>query len=76
MTTKETLQGLTKRQELEQAAMPIWQLRAVRMGVIRTCINCENFNIDGGELCTLWRSRPPAKVIVYGCDKWQEEIPF
>ena len=76
MTTKEQLVGLTKQLDLEQAAMPIWQLRAIRSGVIRTCINCENFDLQGGELCKLWQSRPPARVIVLGCDKWLEEIPF
>lgn len=43
----------------------------------QSCINCENFN-DKTEQCYLAKTRPPAKVIVYGCEKWIEKdtIPF
>lgn len=42
----------------------------------QTCITCEYFNEQ--EICTVANQRPPAKVIVFGCDSWTDgdEIPF
>ena len=72
-----------KQRQLEERAMPMWQLRAVRNGVIRTCINCEHWegNVVNAEKrkeeCRLAPGqRPPALVLVLGCDAWQQEIPF
>jgi len=41
------------------------------------CLNCANFR-EKDELCSLVMQRPPAKVIVYGCPKWEdkEDVPF
>lgn len=41
----------------------------------QSCINCEYFD---KEKCILVNQTPPAKVIVFGCEKWLEkdEIPF
>lgn len=41
----------------------------------QTCINCELFD-KKGELCTQFKVRPPATVIVNGCESWQFTIPF
>lgn len=43
----------------------------------QSCINCENFD-EKNELCKLAKQRPPARVIVFGCPKWEDkdEIPF
>lgn len=39
-----------------------------------TCVNCYNF--DGtGEVCMLYKVRPPAKVIAYGCENF-DSMPF
>jgi hypothetical protein len=42
----------------------------------QSCINCEHFTED--EKCKLFNTRPPAKIIVLGCEKWQDKdgIPF
>lgn len=42
----------------------------------QSCINCEFFEKD--ETCFLVKKRPPAKVIVLGCERWMEKdsIPF
>ena len=46
---------------------------------LRTCVTCNNFNQDV-ETCKLSDNmRPPAKVIAYGCSKFQDydiDIPF
>lgn len=65
-----------KQRELEKRAMPIWQVRALREGSIRSCCNCEQFNRQT-ELCLIaGDQRPPALVIALGCDSWEQEIPF
>lgn len=60
---------------LERRAMALWQVRALRHGDLRSCVNCDHFN-EPDEVCALCAARPPAKVIVLGCDSWTEEIPF
>jgi hypothetical protein len=41
----------------------------------RCCLNCLQFN-EKTETCALAKARPPARVIAYGCPKWEEDIPF
>lgn len=41
----------------------------------QSCITCDKFD-EKEELCTLFKTKPPAKVIVYGCEKWEDKIPF
>ena len=72
-----------KQRQLELRARPLWQLRAIGNGSLRTCINCEHWEGNNvaaekrKEECRLAPgSRPPAMVIVLGCDSWQQEIPF
>ncbi len=43
--------------------------------VLRSCLNCEAW--DGEETCTLFKARPPARVIVFSCgEQWLGQIPF
>lgn len=65
-----------KQRRLERQAMPLWQLRAIRMGAIRTCLNCDSYIKDVEECKRAPGQRPPAIVLVLGCDAWIEEIPF
>lgn len=72
-----------QQRRLEKRAMPIWQMLALQNGVIRSCLNCEHWrgnSIDGTERIEECRlapgSRPPATVIVLGCDSWDMDIPF
>lgn len=40
------------------------------------CINCENFT-ETSELCKLANQRPPVRVLLFGCPKWEfNGIPF
>lgn len=49
---------------------------------VRTCVNCEHFECTTqhktADICRLAMQRPPATVIVSGCEKheWNDEIPF
>lgn len=67
---------IQKQLEREKIIMPMWQLLAVRRGVIRTCINCDNWEKQKEECKLAPGQRPPVIVIVYGCQAWMEEIPF
>lgn len=44
-------------------------------GLIHSCLTCDNFD-EKAELCELYKQRPPARVIAFGCPSWQNEIPF
>jgi hypothetical protein len=41
----------------------------------RTCVTCEHFD-DKAELCKLNGLRPPAFVIAFGCECFEDRIPF
>jgi hypothetical protein len=70
-------QDSAKRRKLEQQATALWQVQALRAGCLRSCLNCDNYTHDKREGCKLADgSRPPAIVIVLGCDSWVPEIPF
>lgn len=43
--------------------------------VFRNCTNCEHWR-HTEERCGKWNARPPATVIVTGCDDHSDEIPF
>ncbi len=41
----------------------------------KTCINCFHFQ-ETTEQCKLFRARPPARIIAFGCEKYDDQIPF
>ncbi len=43
----------------------------------QTCLLCKNFD-EKDEECRLFKSRPPARVIAFGCNKFDDldGIPF
>ena len=45
-----------------------------REGLFRHCTDCYNWD-EEKEVCKLCNQRPPANVIVKGCDQF-DEIPF
>ena len=65
-----------KQRERELIAMPIWQLRAMREGALRSCLNCEQFNKITEGCAIAGDQRPPATVIALGCSEWIFDIPF
>ena len=45
--------------------------------IYQSCLNCEHFDELNGEICKLAKVRPPARVIAYGCERYEDiEIPF
>lgn len=47
----------------------------VEVGMFETCLNCDHWN-DRDEICTKFKMRPPAKIIVCGCEFHESDIPF
>jgi hypothetical protein len=43
-------------------------------GILRNCTTCFYWQ-DTSETCGLYKQRPPAKIIVNGCESY-DEIPF
>lgn len=41
----------------------------------RTCLTCEHFN-EKQEMCQLANTRPPARIIAFGCEMYADIIPF
>lgn len=43
----------------------------------RTCLRCDNFD-EKSENCKLYNARPPAKIIAFGCDSFDDNewVPF
>lgn len=46
----------------------------MEIGMFQSCINCCDWNNDK-EMCVKFKMRPPAKVIVSGCE-FHSDIPF
>jgi len=44
------------------------------IGMFRTCLNCAYWN-EKNETCQYYKQKPPAKVIVCGCET-HTDIPF
>ena len=42
----------------------------------RSCVGCLYFDERHGEVCTLAKARPPARIIAFGCESWEQDIPF
>ena len=45
------------------------------MRVIPSCMTCNNFE-EETEHCRLFQQRPPARVIAYGCEYWDDLEAF
>lgn len=51
--------------------------KLMEKGLLKTCITCIYFT-EASENCRIYSSRPPARVIAYGCKSYaqDDEIPF
>lgn len=44
-------------------------------GVTRTCLGCEHWDKEN-ELCVLAGKRPPVRVVIMGCNRFDLTVPF
>jgi hypothetical protein len=51
-------------------------LTAVMDSCNRSCMSCINFTERTESCLKAGDARPPARVIAYGCEQWEEDIPF
>lgn len=65
---------LVKRLEVACNGLVDAMTRSVQ-NTMSTCVVCDNFN-QGKELCQLNGLRPPARIIAFGCECFQNDIPF
>lgn len=64
------------RSESEAIANHIMQHIKVALNqATRSCLACEHFN-ESNELCGYYNQKPPARIIAFGCDKYEDKIPF
>ena len=72
MSTNEEVLDANIAQAIRECAAAIG--KAVNDGR-RTCVQCIRFD-QRTEQCALAGQRPPAQVIAFGCDSFEEDIPF
>ena len=51
------------------------RIARVVLSTVPNCVDCLHFD-EKNETCTKWNARPPARVIAFGCDNFEEDIPF
>ncbi|MCW2763963.1 MAG: hypothetical protein JWR85_4164 [Marmoricola sp.] len=65
-----------RNKELANLRIKIQEL-AVRKDNWQCCTNCDNFNDhENADICRLFEARPPAYIIVNGCEDHTMKIPF
>lgn len=42
---------------------------------VKTCISCNSFD-ESTETCKMFEQRPPARIIAFGCEHFNDDIPF
>lgn len=63
--------------DLQSALIAALEKTNAQNSMFQSCINCLKFR-EKTEICSLANQRPPARVIAFGCPKWEDvdEIPF
>lgn len=63
--------------DIQSALVEALEKTCKQNGLLRSCCNCLKFD-SLLEICKLANQKPPARVIAYGCPKWEDkdEIPF
>ena len=64
----------TNRQDLLNCLALNFTNYLMQQGYFMTCLNCHHWQ-ERTELCGKFNARPPAKVIVSGCEE-HTDIPF
>ena len=67
---------LARRMRERELAYGVVHEHLIRMGYVKSCLNCDHWDHEAGTQCLKYKAVPPPKVIVYGCPDWTEHIPF
>lgn len=61
---------------VRRAAREMLHQELIQSGIVASCVNCENWH-EPTERCALAPQAPvPIKVVIFGCSKWLQVIPF
>lgn len=52
-----------------------FQRKIVESGIWQSCLNCSNFESES-EVCKIYNQKPPAYIVINGCEKHIGDIPF
>lgn len=65
-----------RRHEIRHAAQVVADAIVPKLDAMtRHCANCDHMQV-ATEVCKIAGERPPLKVLVVGCPRWEEQIPF
>ena len=70
-----TIMTESEKEECRRASLDIAHGEMIRMFLFRSCINCSNWQHEKDK-CGKYDEKPPATIIVYGCDDWDIDLPF
>jgi hypothetical protein len=79
-TDAERILGDTVRQDALNKLSILLSNSMMELGLFKSCMNCEYW-IEGSQnnpiqKCKLFNARPPTQIIVSGCEKHSDNIPF
>lgn len=63
--------------KIVQSAFEALEKNSDKYFPFQSCLNCKLFN-EKQEICSKYNQRPPARVIVFGCNDYEDtsDIPF
>lgn len=68
--------NLLSAREIDSIAQQLADHLRRKAGVRLTCVECYQFD-HHSEVCNMFRQRPPARVIAFGCEHFEsDDIPF
>ena len=65
---------MTSQDQARQGQLEM-QRNMIKAAKWTTCLNCEYWDHDLAQ-CGKFEARPPAEVVVIGCEHWLDVIPF
>lgn len=64
-----------EKEETRKASLDVAHGEMIRTLLFRSCLNCAAWD-HKNDKCADFDVKPPAPIIVYGCEAWEMDIPF